>query len=374
MGIMIPYARQSITKHDALRVADVLKSDFITQGPLVGEFEKKIADFCGAKYAVVLNSGTAALHAAYFAAGIKEGDEMITSPNSFVATANAALYLGARPVFCDIRLDTYNIDEAKIEALITKKTKAIVPVHFAGHPCAMLEIRQIAKRHNLVVIDDACHALGAFYAGKRVGGDGFSDLTAFSFHPVKSITTGEGGAVVTNNKKYYERMLTFRSHGIVKKEKWFYEMRHLGFNYRLTDIQCALGIAQMDRLENFIKKREAIASYYFENLEGLLGVTSPTVLKNIKSAWHLFPIRVSQKIRARLFDDLRSAGIGVQVFYIPIYFHPYYRSLGYTKGLCPNAEKFYASTFSLPIFPDLKKSEQDFVIHTLKKLLNKRDK
>ena len=366
---MIPYGHQSITKHDIASVVRALRSDFITQGPMVEEFERKIAAFCGAKYAVVVNSGTAALHCAYFAAGLGKDDEIITSPNSFAATANAALYLGARPVFCDIRADTHNIDEGKIESLITKNTKAIVPIHFAGHPCAMNEIRRIAKRDHLVLIDDACHALGALYKGKRIGGAGIADLTAFSFHPVKSITTGEGGAVVTDDRVYYERMLQFRSHGIVKKKRWFYEMRHLGFNYRLTDMQCVLGISQMERLENFLKKREEIADGYFTKLKEVTGIILPSGEAGIKSAWHLFTIRVPKKIRTRVFDGMRKAGIGVQVFYIPIYWHPYYQKLGYKKGLCPNAEEFYASSFALPIFPGLKKKEQNFAVKILKHLL-----
>lgn len=365
---MIPYGRQTISRDDIAKIAQVLKGDFITQGPLVSEFEEKIAKFCGAKYAVVVSSGTAALHCAYFAAGIGEGDEIITSPNSFAATANAALYLRARPVFCDIRLDTYNIDESKIEALITKRTKAIIPVHFAGHPCEMKKIRQIARRYHLVVIDDACHALGALYKGKRVGVRGLSDLTVFSFHPVKSITTGEGGAIVTNNKFYYERMVRFRNHGIVKGKRWFYAMLNLGYNYRLTDIQCALGIAQMNKLEYFLARRKEVADYYFAQLRETKMVYLPTVLEHVKPSWHLFPIRVSPKERTKLFDGLRAAGVGVQVFYIPIYWHPYYKGLGYRKGLCPNAEKFYLSSFSLPIFPGLTKKQQDFVINILEKI------
>jgi UDP-4-amino-4,6-dideoxy-N-acetyl-beta-L-altrosamine transaminase len=329
--------------------------------------------FCGAKYAVAVNSGTAALHCAYFAAGITAGDEVITSPNSFAATANAALYLGASPVFCDIRPDTYNIDEKKIENLITKKTKAIIPVHFAGQVCEMQAIKKIAKKHKFVLIDDACHALGAYYKNKKIGNGTLADLTVFSFHPVKSITTGEGGAILTNNKKYYERMLRFRSHGIVKSKSpaWHYEMRDLGFNYRITDIQCALGISQLKKIKPFVKKRENIANYYYKKLRGIDGLTLPVISAGAKPSWHLFPVRVNKNHREKIFNNLRGAGIGVQVFYIPIYLHPYYKKLGYKKGLCLNAEEFYASSFSLPIYPDLKRKEQDFVIKTCKDIIKK---
>src|SRR3989344_4941702 len=258
---MIPYSRQSINEDDVKAVTDVLRSDWLTQGPSVATFEKALAEYCGAKFAVAVPNGTAALYIAYKAAGLTEGDEIITSPNTFVATSNMALMCGAKPVFCDIRSDTRNIDEAQIEALITKRTKAIAPVHFAGHPCEMDAILAIAKKRKLLVIDDACHAIGSKYHGKKIGGLG--DLSAFSFHPVKPITTGEGGAVLTNSEEYYKRMLIFRTHGITKDPKktekigkWFYEMVELGFNNRITDIQCALGSSQLRRLPEFQAKRE----------------------------------------------------------------------------------------------------------------------
>lgn len=370
---MIPYGHQSIKNDDIREISRALKSDFITQGPRVAEFERRLALFCGSKYAVVVNSGTAALHCAYFAAGIKSGDEIITSPNSFAATANAALYLGAKPIFCDIRPDTYNLDENKIEPLISEKTRAIVPVHFAGQACEMEPIKKIARKNNLIVIDDACHALGGFYKNKKIGNGGIADLTVFSFHPVKSITCGEGGAVLTNNKKFYERMLKFRNHGIVKKQSppWFYEMHELGFNYRMNDIQCALGISQLKKIRSFIRKREAVADYYYKKLKNTNGLILPAQSKYAKSAWHLFPVRVGKKQREKVFNDLRKAGIGVQVFYIPIYWHPYYKKIGYKKGICPNAEEFYSASFSLPIFPDLTRKEQDFVIDKCKSILQK---
>ena len=244
---MIPYSRQSISDDDIAAVTAVLRSDWLTQGPTVAAFEKALAEYCGTKFAVAVPNGTAALHLAYKAVGLSEGDELITSPNTFVATTNMALVCGAKPVFADIRRDTRNIDEAKIEALITKKTKAIVPVHFAGHPCEMDAIRHIAKKHDLLVIEDACHAIGAEYNGRRIGS--LSDLSVFSFHPVKPITTGEGGAILTNNEEYYKKTLVLRTHGIMKDPKktesigkWFYEMVDMGFNHRITDIQCALGI------------------------------------------------------------------------------------------------------------------------------------
>lgn len=368
---MIPYSRQHIDEEDIQAVVEVLKSDWLTQGPKVLAFEKALAEYCGARFAVAVPNGTAALYLAYKAAGLKDGDEIITSPNTFVATANMALVCGAKPIFCDTRSDTYNIDEAKIEDLITKKTKALAPVHFAGHPCEMDEISRIAKKHNLLVIEDACHAIGAEYRGRRIGS--FSDLVVFSFHPVKPITTGEGGAILTNNEEYYKKMLVLRTHGITKDPqktetigKWFYEMVDLGFNNRITDMQCALGLSQLKKLDGFQEKREAAANYYFEKLSGIKSLILPTKLAHIKHSWHLFPIRLKDPNKRRgAFDALQANGIGVQVHYIPVHFQPYYQKLGYQAGAYPNAEAYYNSAISLPIFPDLTKTDQDKVIGVL---------
>ncbi len=372
---MIPYSRQSISDDDIAAVTTVLRSDWLTQGPTVAAFEKALADYCGARFAVAVPNGTAALYIAYAALGLRKGDEIITSPNTFVATSNMALALGAKPVFCDIRKDTRNIDERKIEACITKRTKVIVPVHFAGHPCEMDAIRRVAKKHELFVVEDACHAIGAEYRGARIGG--LSDLSVFSFHPVKPITTGEGGAILTNNEECYKRMLVLRTHGITKDPKktesvgkWFYEMVALGFNNRITDIQCALGISQLKRLPSFQKRREAIAAYYFKKLRSETRIVLPVHLSQVKHSWHLFVVEVRNAAKRRaVFDHLQKSGIGVQVHYIPVHYQPYYKKLGYGRRRFPNAEAYYDGALSLPIYPDLSRKEQDFVIEKLREAL-----
>ncbi len=368
---MIPYSRQYIDEDDIKAVVDVLKSDWLTQGPNVLAFEKALAEYTGAKYAVAAPNGTAALYLAYRAAGLKEGDEIITTPNTFVATSNMAIACGARPVFCDIRLDTYNIDEEKIKSLITKKTRAIVPVHFAGHPCEMDKISEIAKQHNLLIIEDACHAIGSEYKGKRIGG--VSDMSVFSFHPVKPITAGEGGAILTNNENFYKEMLKHRNHGIIKDPqksdtvgKWFYEMVDLGFNNRVTDIQCALGLSQLKKLERFQKAREERADYYFEKLKNLNEIVLPAKAENIKHSWHLFVLRLKDSAKRRpLYDHLQANGIGVQIHYIPVHHQPYYRALGYKNESCPNSVLYYNSALSIPLYPSLAREDQDKVIKTL---------
>lgn len=374
---MIPYSHQHVDKKDILAVEKVLKSDWLTQGPEISAFEKELAEYSKASYAVAVSNGTAALHLAYQAVGLKKGDEIITSANTFVATANMAVVCGAKPVFCDIRLDTYNIDESKIEKLITSKTKAIVPVHFAGHPCEMDKILAIAKKHNLVVIEDASHAIGAEYKKQKIGS--MSHLTVFSFHPVKPITTGEGGAVLTNNEKYYQKMLCLRTHGIskdpVKQEKiggWHYEMTNLGFNYRITDIQCALGKSQLDKLNKFQQQRDKIASYYFKKLKNIRGITLPANLRHIKHSWHLFVIRLQgSQIRKEAFQYLRENGIGVQVHYIPVYRQPYYQKKGFKNFKLSKTEDYYNTCISIPIYPDLTKKQADHVVNLIKTSLNK---
>lgn len=283
---MIPYGHQKINQNDIEEVIKVLKSDWLTQGPKVLEFEEVLAKYCGAKYAIVCSNGTAALHLAYLAAGLKKGDEVITVPNTFAATSNMLLNVGAKPVFCDIRKDTYNIDENKIEKLITKKTRAIVPVHFAGQPCQMQEIKKIARKHKLLVIDDACHALGSSFKNSKIGNCQFADATVFSFHPVKPITTGEGGAVVTGNKKLYEKMVSLRSHGIHKDKKGKNVMTELGFNYRITDIQAALGVSQLKKLDSFIKQRRQIVKWYERELGNVAQIILPEEVKNFPRTKH----------------------------------------------------------------------------------------
>lgn len=376
---MIPYGHQSIDKSDIKAVIEVLKSDWLSQGPKIDEFERALAEYCGSKYAVIFSSGTAALHGAYFAAGLKSGDEFITTSLTFAATANAGLYLGAKPVFADIDANL-NLDPKEAEKKITAKTKVIVAVDFAGLPAQLEKLKRIARKNNLTLIEDGCHALGASYMGKKIGS--ISDLTTFSFHPVKSITTGEGGAVITNNKGHYEKLKIFRHHGIVRdpskfKEQspgaWYHEMQELGYNYRITDIQAALGISQLKKLDRFIAARKRIAKNYKKSLTKLSKhLKFPSDNGNFSSAWHIYVIRLKGglvKKRAEIFKKLREAGIGVQVHYLPVYWHPYYQGLGYKKGLCPKAEEYYESAISLPIFPDLKLKDQQFIIKKLHEII-----
>lgn len=366
--MFIPYGRQSINEQDIEAVVNVLKSDYLTTGPKIAEFERKVADYTGAKYAVAVANGTAALHAACYAAGIGEGDEVITTPITFAASSNCVLYCGGTPVFADIDPETYNISPVDIERKITPKTKAIIAVHFTGQPCEMDQIHEIADKHNLIVIEDGAHALGAVYKGKRVGA--LSDMTTFSFHPVKHITTGEGGMILTDNPKLYERLKLFRTHGITREEKlltkndgpWYYEQLDLGYNYRITDIQCALGVSQMDRLPEFLEKRKQIAKRYNEAFAANEQIQLPYQKEGCDNAWHLYVIRIKNGKRREVFEKLRVAGIGVNVHYIPVYQHPYYRSHGYAQVVCPNAEEYYKECISFPMYPDLKEEEQEYVI------------
>ncbi|MFC1624239.1 UDP-4-amino-4,6-dideoxy-N-acetyl-beta-L-altrosamine transaminase [Candidatus Omnitrophota bacterium] len=374
----IPYARQSIDAKDIKAVIDALKSDYVTQGPKVREFEKRVADYCGAKYAVALNSGTSALHAACFAANIRAGDEVITSPISFAASSNCILYCGGTPRFADILEDTVTIDPDSIKKRINKKTKAIIPVDFAGHPAESEEIKNIANKYGVLVIEDAAHALGAEYKGNKIGSCRYSDMAVLSFHAVKHITTGEGGKVLTNSRNFYDKLVMFRSHGITRdrhkligkgKKKWFYEMHFLGFNYRITDIQCALGLSQMDKLDNFIKRRREIACFYKEAFVDIEEITCLEEREDIVSSWHIFPIRV-KKNRDKVFDRLTAEKIGVNVHYIPIYLQPYYKKLGYKKGLCPMAEKYYREAITLPLYPAMSDSQVRRVISVIKSAIN----
>jgi len=399
----LPYGHQYIDDEDIKEVAKILRGDWITQGPKVKEFEEALADYVGAKYAVVFNSGTAGLHAAYFVAGINKGDEVITSPITFLSTANAALFLRAYPIFVDIEEDTGNINSDLIEKAITKKTKAIVPVDYGGHPVDLEKISKIAKKYNLLVIEDACHALGAEYRCNsqlitynsqldnwiKVGNCRYSDMTIFSFHPVKSITTGEGGAVLTNNKKYYEKLLLFRNHGVTKNPDkflnrdlvsgptshvsppWYYEMQLLGYNYRLTDIQCALGISQLKKLNKFIQRRREIAQIYQDEFKNNDFFDLPQEKGYAKSSWHLYPIRLKDKYKNKkreILAKLREKGLGVQVHYIPVYWQPYYQKLGYRKGICPNAEDFYQREISIPLYPAMSEKDIKYVINSILKV------
>ena len=435
----IPYTYHQIDENDIAAVVETLRGGFLTTGPKIAEFEGALKEVVGAKYVTAVSSGTAALHAACFAAGITQGDEVITSAMTFAASSNCILYMGGTPVFCDICPDSWNIDPEKIEQLITPKTKAIIPVHYTGQPCDMGRINDIAKRHGLIVIEDAAHALGASLHGSPVGCLG--DMAAFSFHPAKHITTGEGGAVATSSEKYYTALTSFRTHCITRDAKiferlgeaatagvdggnpapWYYEQLHLGYNYRLTDVQAALGLSQLRKLSAFISRRRDIVRMYddaFQPLcqEGLMVL--PKQIVGAASSWHIYVVRLTRQKggsptsctqapgellacheekresspcftsearelfacfepspcfepsacfnRNRVFGSLTSMGLGVNVHYIPVYLHPYYQKLGYKAGLCPVAEELYSSNITLPLYPSMTDDDVRYVIDSVK--------
>ena len=371
----IPYGHQWIDAKDIQAVVKVLRSDWITQGPEVDEFEQKVARYCGATYAVAFSSGTAALHGAYAAAGIKAGDEVITTPLTFAATANGVVYCGGKPVFSDIDEYTLNIDPKGIEERITERTKAIAPVDFGGHPCDYDQISPIAKKHGLLVIEDAAHALGAQYKGRNIGS--IADMTIFSFHPVKAITTGEGGMVVTNNQRFYEKLKIFRTHGIVKKPEkggWYYEIEELGHNYRLTDIQCVLGLSQLKKVNRFIALRRKFAAAYEKALRDVKEIILPKEQDGVKSAYHIYPIQLRLELlkagRKEIFETFQNQGIGVQVHYLPVHSHPFYKKkFGYKQGDFPKAEHYYEGALTLPLFPKMTKQEQRYVIGKTREII-----
>jgi UDP-4-amino-4,6-dideoxy-N-acetyl-beta-L-altrosamine transaminase len=367
---MIPYGKQTLDEDDKKSIMDVLdENTFLTTGPRVAQFEKKICDYIGCQYGVAVNSGTAALHCATFAAGIQEGDEVIVPAISFVASANCILYQKGTPVFCDIDPNTMNIDVNKIEPLITEKTKAIIMVDMCGQPCHYYEIRAICDKYNLILIHDAAHSLGGKYKGLKVGS--YADITCLSFHPVKNITTCEGGMMVTNNEIYYKKGQSCRGHGIMrdfkereKANSHYYEMVDLGFNYRIPDVLCALGISQLNRLDSFIQSRNEIARKYTDFFKSHSNFIEP-LTNHYDNAYHIYVVKLKleniQKSRDVVFRELKEAGIGVNVHYMPIYLHPYYQGLGYKKGLCPESEKMYEQIITLPIYPLLKDEEVEYV-------------
>lgn len=375
---LLPYGRQTIDDADVAAVVATLRSDWLTTGPAVAEFERRFAEVVGARHAVAVSSGTAALHAAAFAAGIGPGDEAVTTPLTFVATSNAVLYQGGRPVFADIDAGRLTIDPASIERALTPRTKAILPVHYAGQPCDLDAIHALARARGLRVIEDAAHALGAEYRGLRIGA--LSDLTVFSLHPVKHVTSGEGGVVTTNDAELADRVRRFRNHGLASDAAArnasgavYSEMVDLGFNYRITDIQCALATAQLGKLAASLARREAIAQRYRSALAEQHGVTLPSMAGDVRHAWHIFPIvldldRLSAD-RQAIFAALRAENIGVTVHYVPAYWHPYYARLGYRRGLCPVAEDLAARVLTLPMFPAMSDADVDDVVTALAKVL-----
>ncbi|HOW96245.1 MAG TPA: UDP-4-amino-4,6-dideoxy-N-acetyl-beta-L-altrosamine transaminase [Kiritimatiellia bacterium] len=371
---MIPYGKQFLDAEDIQAVVDVLKSDWLTTGPKVAEFEKALAAFTGTKEAVAVSNGTAALHAAVYAAGIGPGDEVIVTPMSFAASANCAVFQGATPVFADVREEDLLIDPGKVERAITGKTKAIIAVDYAGLPCDYDSLTALARARGLVLIADACHAVGGAYKGRPVGS--LADLSTFSFHPVKNMTTGEGGAITTDNEEYARRMRMFRSHGVtvdfrqrMESHSWFYEMVDLGWNYRITDFQCALGITQLKKLPGWITRRNEIAARYDAAFLPLAPVVRPVHPSSLilhpasVHGRHLYVIRVPAARRAEIFGALRKQGIGVNVHYIPIHLHPFYRRrFGTGPGLCPAAERAYEELISLPMYPAMTDGEVAAVI------------
>lgn len=367
----IPYAKHTIDQDDIDAVTAVLRSDFLTQGPGVSEFENALATACGSRYAVVFANGTAALHGAYFAAGIGPGDEFITTPITFVASANAGLYMGAAPVLCDISMEDYLIDQDRLWRLISPRTKVITPVSYAGYPAELEALHKKAAKAGIVVIHDAAHALGAVRRGAPVGRH--ADMTMLSFHPAKHAAAGEGGAILTDNEVYFRRLVSFRSHGITKNPAeltenhggWYYEMQALGFNYRLTDMQCALGLSQLKKLDVSLKRRKEIADRYRAELR-LDWLTLPPEPEDGAHAFHLYPVLVNAD-RRRFYDYLHANGIKAQVHYIPVHYMPYYKeAFGFKPGDFPVAEEFYSREVSLPMFPGLTDGEQSYVIDTVR--------
>lgn len=370
---VLPYGRQSIDEDDIAAVIDALRSDFITTGPRIADFEAALARVAGAQFVSVLSSGTAALHAAFAAAGLGPGDEVVMPPLTFVATANAALYRGARPVFADVDSETGLLDPAAIVAAVTPRTRAVVAVDYSGLPADYDAIRGAIGDRDLAIIADAAHSLGANDGGRPVGS--LADLTTLSFHPVKHITTGEGGAVTTNNAQWHRHVTEFRTHGIVKVRSrltrdggpWLQEMQGLGYNYRLTDIQAALGMSQLGKLDRFVARRRAIAATYDRAFAGLSALHLPGRRPNAESSWHLYVLRVADNppSRRKFFERLLASGLGVQVHYLPVHMHPYYQGLGYEVGQCPIAEDFYERAVSIPIFPAMTDTDVDRVIEAV---------
>ena len=384
---MIPYGKQNINQADIDSVVDVLKSDFLTQGPQVPLFEDKVAKYCGAKHGVAVNSATSALHIACLALDLGRGDYLWTSPNSFVASANCGLYCGAEVDFVDIDPKTYNLSTKELEKKLiqskkdNKLPKIVIPVHFAGQSCDMKTIHSLGKEYGFKIIEDASHAIGGRYLDQPIGGCQYSDITVFSFHPVKIITTAEGGVATTNDEKLSERMQLFRSHGVTRNSKlmselseggWHYQQVDLGFNYRMTELQAALGVSQMQRLDEFVTQRHTLQERYDSLLSGL-PIIRPYQDKHSFSTLHLYPIQIDlnkvSKNREQIFNELRENGIGVNVHYIPIHTQPYYLQFGFKVGDFPNSESYYNRVISIPLFHSMTIEQQDEVLNALMKVL-----
>lgn len=383
MTVMIPYGRQDISEADIQAVVDVLRSDFLTQGPAVPAFEKAVADYCVVKNAVAVNSATSALHIACLALGVGPGDVVWTTPITFVASANCALYCGAQVDFVDIDPRTYNLSMERLAGKLAQAEKSgclpkvVIPVHLCGQPCDMAGIHALGQQYGFKIIEDASHAIGGKYQGEPIGNCRYSDITVFSFHPVKIITTGEGGMAMTNDRQLAKRMQLLRSHGITRDEAdmtrasdgpWYYQQIDLGFNYRMTDMQAALGLNQMQRLDEFVAKRHAIARRY-EDLLADLPIITPWQHADSYSGLHLYVIRLKLaeigKTHRKVFEALRAAGIGVNLHYIPVHMQPYYEGLGFRARHCPEAERYYAEAISLPMYPGLTLVQQDQVVSAL---------
>lgn len=384
---MIPYGRQDISQQDIDAVIDVLQSDFLTQGPQVGAFEQAVMDACGAQYAVAVNSATSALHIACLALGLKQGDYLWTTPNTFVASANCGLYCDAQVDFVDIDPQTYNMCAKELEKKLTlaeksdKLPKIVVPVHFSGQPCDMEAIHKLSKRYDFKIIEDASHAIGGKYKGEPIGNCKYSDITVFSFHPVKIVTTAEGGMAVTNDAKLSQKLELLRSHGITRDPSlmtkamdgpWYYQQVDLGFNYRMTDLQSALGVSQMQRLSSFVARRHELAQRYNRMLDDL-PITLPWQHPDSYSGLHLYVIRLqldnTSKTHLEVFEGMRAAGILVNLHYIPVHMQPYYQELGFEMGQFPQAEQYYKEAISIPMFHTMTEVQQDKVVATLEELL-----
>lgn len=381
---MIFYGKQNVNKADIEAVVSVLQSDFLTQGPAIEKFEQYVAKYCGAKYAVAVTNATSALHIACLAAGLKKGDILWTTPITFTASANCGRYCGADINFVDIDKKTYNISVEELEEKLINtdaKPKVVVPVHFTGQSCDMEKLYRLAKQYNFKIIEDASHAIGGEYKGHKVGCCEFSDMVVFSFHPVKIVTTGEGGMVLTNNKDLYDKLILYRSHGITRNQDlmtkksdgpWYYQQIDLGFNYRMTDIQAALGYSQMQRIDEFVTKRRYLVNRYNDLLKDL-PLILPYQIDEANSSWHLYVVKIDfnkvNKAKIDIFKEMKNKGVCLNLHYIPVHTQPYYQRLGFKQGDFPNSEVYYKDVFTLPLYYDLSDEEQDYIVQCLKEVL-----